>query len=60
MTAHGVAFETIEPLAAGFAQIFRVGGAVYWAFAVALGFFAVGVRWLIETGKRRRAACLTS
>jgi hypothetical protein len=50
----GVEYDAIRPLAASFARSFRVGGALYWTFAVALGFFAVGVRWLIERARLRR------
>jgi len=50
---YGVDYRSIRPMATSFAQLFRVGGAIYWTFAALLGFFAVGVRWLIERSKAR-------
>jgi hypothetical protein len=55
---YGVEYRAIQPMATTFAQLFRVGGAIYWTFAAILGFFAVGVRWLIEWTKARRVAAV--
>ncbi len=55
---YGVEYRAIQPMATLFAQLFRVGGAIYWTFAAVLGFFAVGVRWLIEFSKARRVAAV--
>jgi hypothetical protein len=57
---YGVEYRAIQPMATSFAQLFRVGGAIYWTFAAILGFFAVGVRWLIERSKARRVPALTA
>jgi hypothetical protein len=53
--SYGVDYAAIPLLAESFARIYRVGGALYWTFAVVLGSFAVFVRWLIERAKVRRA-----
>jgi hypothetical protein len=57
---YGVEYRAIQPMATSFAQLFRVGGAIYWTFAAILGFFAVGVRWLIERSKVRHVPAQTA
>jgi hypothetical protein len=54
--SYGVDYDVIPLLSESFARLYRVGGAVYWTFAVALGLFAVVVRWLIERAKVRRVS----
>ncbi|HEV3005888.1 MAG TPA: hypothetical protein VGX78_15585 [Pirellulales bacterium] len=54
--SYGVDYNVIPLLSESFARLYRVGGAVYWTFAVALGLFAVVVRWLIERAKVRRVS----
>lgn len=63
----GVSFSTSPPAVnlhfvgpsatlTGFARMFRVGAAVYGAFAVASGAFSVGIYWLIHRAARRPGA----
>jgi len=46
-----IEFEALINYFEDFAKLFRAGAAVYWTFAIAIGTFCVGVRWLLERGK---------
>ena len=50
-----IEFEALAGYFEGFAKLFHAAAAVYWTFAVVIGIFCVGVRWLLERGKARQA-----